>query len=82
LKQARQQLNEYTQAERFAPTREDVIAYSTLLRVFCDHYPSQACAEDKKLLQLSNSIFVLEEDRFYKQRRIALSKIVEQFKSP
>ena len=54
------------------PDREQVVAYATL-EAFVSHYPRITLASDCDLLFKSKIIFELETDRFYKQRRIALS---------
>ena len=74
--QARKVLEDFLKQPSPAVDRKEVVAYATL-EAFTSHFPLQACKRDRELIKQCQSIMRVERDRFYKQRRIALSKLAE-----
>lgn len=58
-------------------SRELVMAYATLAG-FIGHWPSQATSLHKALLQKFRWVRDAEEDRYLKQRRIAIERLSVQ----
>ncbi len=75
IQEARLCLSGYVTRGLPAPDRTDVVAYAMLL-AFVSHFPVRASSKDSELLKQCESIFHSEKDRIFKQRRIALQKIV------
>jgi hypothetical protein len=79
LNQARRCLSDFANALNTLPSppaidRVQVVAYSTL-EAFTSHFPNQALPSDFALIQQTQIIATREPDRFFKQRRMALSKL-------
>ena len=75
IQEARSCLSGYAMRGLEVPGREEVVAYATLM-AWVGHFPLRASPQDFELLKLCESVFHKEKDRFFKQRRIALQKIV------
>lgn len=75
LQEARACLDSYVRRGLEVPDRQHVVAYATLV-AWVGHFPTRASSQDVELLEKCESIFSKEKDRFFKQRRIALLKIV------
>jgi hypothetical protein len=73
---ARFVLEQFSRTSSKSPDRDDVVAYATL-EAWVSHFPDFAETSDRELLKKTESIFLIEKDRFYKQRRIALSKLAK-----
>lgn len=75
LQDARACLDSYISRGLEVPDREHVVAYATLV-AWVGHFPVRADPQDFEVVKKCESIFHKEKDRFFKQRRIALKKIM------
>lgn len=61
--------------------REQVVAFATLYALK-GHFPELFTEEEKSLIVRAAVIKTIEPDRFYKQRRIAIQKILQEYRKP
>ena len=81
VSQSREALRDFLESSkkgRIVVDRWHLVSYATLVAL-CGHFPSRSCVDDHILLKACARIEIEERDRFFKQRRIAISELSRLF---